>query len=176
MLINFWTVMFQKSIHGQFVDNSWTLMFQKNGPFVLPLFRPSFFLSFSLSLFLSLSLSLLVSSSLRLFVSLTLRLMGQLTRQLMGINGENFLKHELFRNWTNEWKTKTGKTPCAWCKRLWRAFDAVQAVNSRASSGFSACHIIPLSGCIHRKAINIPFSRQEPHCDFIKCKAAATEP
>ena len=130
MLINFWTVMFQKSIHGQFVDNSWTLMFQKT---VL-----SSFLSFSLSL----------------FVSLTLRLMGQLTRQLMGINGENFLKHELFKNWTNEWKTKTGKTPCAWCKRLWRAFDAVSAGNSRASSGFSACHIIPLSGCIHRKAIN----------------------
>ena len=33
-LINFWTVMFQKSIHGQFVNNSWTFMFQKNGPFV----------------------------------------------------------------------------------------------------------------------------------------------
>ena len=63
-------------------------------------------------------------------------------------------KREMFRNWTNEWKTKTGKTPCAWCKRLWRAFDAVPAGNSRASSGFSACHIIPLSGCIHRKAIN----------------------
>ena len=77
-------------------------------------------------------------------------------KQLMGINGEKnlFLEHELFRNWTNEWKTKTGKTPCAWCKRLWRAFDAVPAGNSRASSGFSACHIIPLSGCIHRKAIN----------------------
>ena len=82
--------------------------------------------------------------------------MGHLMRQLMGINGEKFLflEHELFRNWTNEWKTKTGKTPCAWCKRLWRAFDAVPAGNSRASSGFSACHIIPLSGCIHRKAIN----------------------
>ena len=105
-------------------------------------------------------------------------LMGQLMRQLMGINGENFLEHEMFRNWTNEWKTKTGKTPCAWCKRLWRAFDAVPAGNSRASSGFSACHIIPLSGCIHRKAINKTFSRQEPHliCEFIKCKAAATEP
>ena len=77
-------------------------------------------------------------------------------RQLMGINGEKFLfwEHELFRNWTNEWKTKTGKKPCAWCKRLWRAFDAVPAGNSRASSEFSACHIIPLSGCIHRKAIN----------------------
>ena len=33
-LINFWTVMFQKSIHGQFVNNSWTFMFQKDGPFV----------------------------------------------------------------------------------------------------------------------------------------------
>ena len=82
------------------------------------------------------------------------RINGTLMRQLMGINGENFLEHEMFRNWTNEWKTKTGKNPCAWCKRLWRAFDAVQAGKSRASSGFSACHIIPLSGCIHRKAIN----------------------
>ena len=55
----------------------------------------------------------------------------------------------------NEWmKDKNRKNPCAWCKRLWRAFDAVPAGNSRASSGFSACHIIPLSGCIHRKAIN----------------------
>ena len=77
----------------------------------------------------------------------------------MGINGEKILvfgheTREMFRNWTNEWKTKTGKTSCAWCKRLWRAFDAVPAGNSRASSGFSACHIIPLSGCIHRKAIN----------------------
>ena len=55
--------------------------------------------------------------------------MRHLMRQLMGINGEKilFLEHELFRNWTNEWKTKTGKTPCAWCKRLWRAFDAVPA-------------------------------------------------
>ena len=58
MLINFWTVMFQKSIHGQFVDNSWTLMFQKNGPFVLP-----FFLSSSLPLFDSSSFCLFVSSS-----------------------------------------------------------------------------------------------------------------
>ena len=33
-LFNFWTVMFQKSIHGQFVNNSWTFMFQKDGPFV----------------------------------------------------------------------------------------------------------------------------------------------
>ena len=33
-LINFWIVMFQKSIHGQFVNNSWTFMFQKYGPFV----------------------------------------------------------------------------------------------------------------------------------------------
>ena len=43
---------------------------------------------------------------------------------------------------------------------------------------FSASHIIPLSGCIHRKTINKTFSRQEPHliCEFIKCKAAATEP
>ena len=36
-------------------------------------------------------------------------LMGQLMRKLMGINGENFLEHEMFRIWTNEWKTKTGK-------------------------------------------------------------------
>ena len=94
-------------------------------------------------------------------------------------NPTYFLEHEareMFRNWTNEWKTKTGKTPCAWCKWLWRAFDAVPAGNSRASSGFSAGHIIPLSGCIHRKAINKTFSQQEPHCEFIKCKASATEP
>ena len=53
-LMNFWTVMFQKSIHGQFVNNSWTFMFQKDGPFALrllsfPLFS-SFFLSFPLFL------------------------------------------------------------------------------------------------------------------------------
>ena len=66
-LINFWTVMFKKSIHGQFVNNSWTFMFQKNGPFV---FRPpplpllsSLFLSSSFCLFVSLSLCLLLSSS-----------------------------------------------------------------------------------------------------------------
>ena len=81
--------------------------------------------------------------------------MSHLTRQLMGINGETFLVFGTrIVQKLNEWKTKTGKTPCAWCKRLWRAFDAVPAGNSRASSGFSACHIIPLSGCIHRKAIN----------------------
>ena len=39
-LIKFWTVMFQKSIHGQFVNNSWTFMFQKDGPFV---FHPFIF-------------------------------------------------------------------------------------------------------------------------------------
>ena len=39
-LINFWTVMFQKSIHGQFVNNSWTFMFQKDDPFV---FHPFIF-------------------------------------------------------------------------------------------------------------------------------------
>ena len=36
-LIKFWTVMFQKSIHGQFVNNSWTFMFQKDGPFAFRL-------------------------------------------------------------------------------------------------------------------------------------------
>ena len=54
-LINFWTVMFQKSIHGQFVNNSWTFMFQKNGPFA---FRLSSFVSSSFPLFSSLFLSL----------------------------------------------------------------------------------------------------------------------
>ena len=39
-LINFWTVMFQKSIHGQFVNNSWTFLFQKDDPFV---FHPFIF-------------------------------------------------------------------------------------------------------------------------------------
>ena len=33
-LTKFWTVMFQESIYGQFVNNSWTFMFQKDGPFV----------------------------------------------------------------------------------------------------------------------------------------------
>ena len=51
-LFNFWTVMFQKTIHGQFVKNSWTFMFQKTAlsPFIFCLF-----LSFPLfsSLFLS---------------------------------------------------------------------------------------------------------------------------
>ena len=64
-LFNFWTVMFQKSIHGQFVNNSWTFMFQKNGPFA---FRLSPSVSSSPFLFLPLS------SSLRLFVFLSLRL------------------------------------------------------------------------------------------------------
>ena len=62
-LIKFWTVMFKKSIHGQFVNNSWTFMFQKDGPF-------AFRLSPSVSSSLFLSLSLLVSSS--LFLSLPL--------------------------------------------------------------------------------------------------------
>ena len=39
-LFNFWTVMFQKTIHGQFVNNSWTFMFQKDDPFV---FHPFIF-------------------------------------------------------------------------------------------------------------------------------------
>ena len=53
-LFNFWTVMFQKTIHGQFVKNSWTFMFQKTAlsPFVFCLF-----LSFSPSLLLSFPLS-----------------------------------------------------------------------------------------------------------------------
>ena len=73
-LINFWTVMFQKSIHGQFVNNSWTLMFQKDGPFAFrlpPSVSSSPFLSFPLSssLFLSLSLSPFVSSSPPLLLS-----------------------------------------------------------------------------------------------------------
>ena len=57
-LINFWTVMFQKTIHGQFVNNSWTFMFQKDdlSSFV---FRP-----LSLPLLSSLFLSLPLSSSL----------------------------------------------------------------------------------------------------------------
>ena len=46
-LIKFWTVMFKKSIHGQFVNNSWTFMFQKKQPFRLSSFVSS-------SLFLSL--------------------------------------------------------------------------------------------------------------------------
>ena len=60
-LFNFWTVMFQKTIHGQFVKNSWTFMFQKNGPFAFRLL--SLPLLSSLCLFLSLSLSPFVSSS-----------------------------------------------------------------------------------------------------------------
>ena len=67
-LINFWTVMFQKSIHGQFVNNSWTFMFQKDSPFLFS----SLFLSLPLPSSLFLSLPLLVSSSLPLFSSLVL--------------------------------------------------------------------------------------------------------
>ena len=72
-LINFWTVMFQKSIHGQFVNNSWTFMFQKNGPFAFhllsfPLFS-SLFLSSSFCLFVSLSFCLFFFLSFFLFVS-----------------------------------------------------------------------------------------------------------
>ena len=63
-LINFWTVMFQKSIHGQFVNNSWTLMFQKDGPFAFrlsPSVSSSPFLSFPLSSSFFLSLPLFSS-------------------------------------------------------------------------------------------------------------------
>ena len=58
-LFNFWTVMFQKTIHGQFVKNSWTFMFQKDdlSSFVLCLFL-SFPLFSSLFLFPPLSSSL----------------------------------------------------------------------------------------------------------------------
>ena len=89
---------------------------------------------------------------------------------------KNFCFWNINAHKLNEWmKDKNRENPCACCKRLWRAFDAVPAGNSRASSDCSACHIISLSGCIHRKAINRKtFSRQEPHliCEFIKCKAA----
>ena len=71
-LINFWIVMFQKSIHGQFVNNSWTFMFQKNDPFAFRLLSLPLFLS--LCLFVSLSLCLFVPSSLPLFSSLFLSL------------------------------------------------------------------------------------------------------
>ena len=84
-LIKFWTVMFKKSIHGQFVNNSWTFMFQKDDPFAfrllsLPLFS-SFFLS--LPLFLSLSLCLFVSLSLCLFLFLSLCLFVSLSPPLL---------------------------------------------------------------------------------------------
>ena len=80
-LIKFWTVMFKKSIHGQFVNNSWTFMFHKTvfSSFALCLFHSfplSSFLSLPLpsSLFLSLSLCLFVPSSLPLLSSLFLSL------------------------------------------------------------------------------------------------------
>ena len=63
-LFNFWTVMFQKTIHGQFVKNSWTFMFQKNGPFAFRLSSfvfSSLFLSFPLFSSLFLSFPLLLS-------------------------------------------------------------------------------------------------------------------
>ena len=60
-LFNFWTVMFQKTIHGQFVKNSWTFMFQKNGPFASSSPFLSLPLPSSLSLFVSLSLCLFLS-------------------------------------------------------------------------------------------------------------------
>ena len=61
-LFNFWTVMFQKTIHGQFVNNSWTFMFQKKQPFRLSSFVSSSpFLSFPLSSSLFLSFPLLLS-------------------------------------------------------------------------------------------------------------------
>ena len=58
--------MFQKSVHGQFVNNSWTFMFQKNGPFAFHLLSPPLFSSpfLSLPLLVFLSLCLFVSSSL----------------------------------------------------------------------------------------------------------------
>ena len=60
-LFNFWTVMFQKTIHGQFVKNSWTFMFQKNGPFASSSPFLSLPLPSSLSLFFFLSPPLLSS-------------------------------------------------------------------------------------------------------------------
>ena len=57
-LINFWTVMFQKSIHGQFVNNSWTFMFHK-----------TVFSSFALCLFHSFPLSSSLFLSFPLFLS-----------------------------------------------------------------------------------------------------------
>ena len=70
-LFNFWTVMFQKTIHGQFVNNSWTFMFQKDGPFAFRL-SPSVSSSPFLFLPLSSSLCLFLSLSLPLFSSLVL--------------------------------------------------------------------------------------------------------
>ena len=75
-LFNFWTVMFQKTIHGQFVKNSWTFMFQKNGPFA----SSSPFLS--LPLLVSLSFCLFVSLSLCLFLSFPLSSSLVLSRPL----------------------------------------------------------------------------------------------
>ena len=69
-LVKFWTVMFKKSIHGQFVNNSWSFMFQKNDPFAFRLLS----LPLSSSPFLFLPLF----SSLRLFVSLSLPLFSSL--------------------------------------------------------------------------------------------------
>ena len=72
-LFNFWTVMFQKTIHGQFVKNSWTFMFQKTAlsPFVFCLFL-SFPLSSSLCLFVFLSFCLFLSFSPSLLLSFPL--------------------------------------------------------------------------------------------------------
>ena len=77
-------------------------------------------------------------------------------RQLMGTNGEKFLFWNT--NYSEIERMNERQKPE---KKL--ALDAngsdeplmlCRLENSRASSGFSACHIIPLSGCIHRKAIN----------------------
>ena len=76
------------------------------------LFETWMFMNCSRSLFETLmSMNWFIKKPLICFLNTNwTELMGQLMRQLMGINGENFLEHELFRNWTNEWKTKTGKT------------------------------------------------------------------
>ena len=130
-LVNFWTVMFKKSIHGQFVNNSWTLMFQKDGPFAFrlsPSVSSSPFLSLPLSssLFLSSSsLSLFVFLSFCLFVSLSLPLLSSLFHSFP-LSSSLFLSFPLLlsffnvrpANTANSLKTKELRKRHFWLKFL----------------------------------------------------------
>ena len=108
--------MFQKSIHGQFVNNSWTFMFQKTALSPLPLPSSPFL---SLPLLVSLSFCLFVFLSFCLFVSLSLPLFSSLVLSLV-LSRPLFLSFFNVRpaNPANALKTKELKKRHFWLKFL----------------------------------------------------------
>ena len=128
-LINFWTVMFQKSIHGQFVKNSWTFMFQKNGPFA----SSSPFLS--LPLLVSLSFCLFVSLSLCLFLSFPLSSSLVLSRPLL----LSFFNVHL-ANTANSLKTKELRKRHFWLQ-IFESREAAKTQNVRCKISSIICSL-----------------------------------